>query len=869
MDKVRKPGGKMDYIFTKQFKKFEAKLFNQGGINKNVVDEFHSMLGKHSGGFEDDPIAKYLRRTKNKETRLKDCEKFVLRESYRLITQKQSNKRTMCFIGNHDTSEKFLNQSRKQELFIDEDQQLNSVTVTENINNYQNVFDSDLIELPLVDRFPTKEDLNYVLSDIPTNVALTISKFDHTTSDDEILQTILEINNDRKQIFILDVLTELRVGDKNAVKNRILVEKGELRPLGNEEELISVKSGDEVIVLEVGSKEYSNWIKSYFENANYYDWMLFTHPKQQEIVEEDFSGPTLLNGVSGSGKTCIIIKRAIRHAMKKPKKSILILTLNRSLTHLILKLIDNACPKEVRGYIDVISFFELCQDFLDIYETSDVRKLYDDVTWKLDEHIDEVWREYYRCWTNNDDAKVLFEIHKHFNSREIIGEKYLKDEFDWIRSRFSKKERNLYLNVERSGRVYPILKEWRESILKGLEGWELKMSDVGIIDYLGLSSKLMDHFDEMKDEFSHILVDEVQDFGHIELKIIRKLTKEGQNDIFMAGDEIQKASAKFRSFNMSGLKLLQGRIRNIKKNYRNSREILEAAFSIFNNNYNSLIDNNEEFEILEPEFANFSFPQPWLINGESFSNEISSTLTYLRVMLESDAKKRACISIVGYTLRELKDFCNRYNLTLLDGSKKYTESFEETNLFVSDLEQMKGFEFDYVIILNCSEGLIPNPHFTEEENLTYLKLFYIAMTRAKEFLGISYSGKYSEWIENSSELFKHTTWTEECAGMTCEDYEVPKKLHQIKEQYPHGTELLTGSQFLYTEKAIGVSLNLQNRIEEHINGENISRDGKLIKWANIESAKKDLRIGNMPGRQMFGSQDGGWKEFIELFELHP
>ena len=105
--------------------------------------------------------------------------------------------------------------------------------------------------------------------------------------------------------------------------------------------------------------------------------------------------------------------------------------------------------------------------------------------------------------------------------------------------------------------------------------------------------------------------------------------------------------------------------------------------------------------------------------------------------------------------------------------------------------------------------------------------------------------------------------------MTCEDYEAPKKLHQIKEQYPHGTELLTGPQFLYTDRAIGVSLNLQNRIEEHINGENIARDGKLIKWRNIESAKKDLRIGNMPGRQLFGSQDGAWKEFIELFELHP
>ena len=137
--------------------------------------------------------------------------------------------------------------------------------------------------------------------------------------DDEILGIILEIDNSSKQNFILDVLTELRGGDLNAVKNRILVEKGELRPLRNEKELVSVKSGDEVKVLEVGSKEYSNWIKKYFENASYYDWMLFTHPKQQEIIDEDFSGPTLLNGVSGSGKTCIILKRAIRHAMEKPK----------------------------------------------------------------------------------------------------------------------------------------------------------------------------------------------------------------------------------------------------------------------------------------------------------------------------------------------------------------------------------------------------------------------------------------------------------------------------------------------------------------------------------------------------------------------
>ena len=176
----------LDYIVDKPFRKILSKLYNQGGINKKVVDEFHSMLGKHAQGFDDDPIAKYLQRTKHNETRLKNCEKFVIRKSYRLITTTQSNMRIMCFIGNHDASEKFLNQSRKREIFIDKDDQLNSVNVTENIENYDNVFESDHSKLPLVDRFPTKEDLNYVLSDIPTNVAFIISRFDTDTSDDEI-----------------------------------------------------------------------------------------------------------------------------------------------------------------------------------------------------------------------------------------------------------------------------------------------------------------------------------------------------------------------------------------------------------------------------------------------------------------------------------------------------------------------------------------------------------------------------------------------------------------------------------------------------------------------------------------------------------
>ena len=67
-------------------------------------------------------------------------------------------------------------------------------------------------------------------------------------------------------------------------------------------EYVEIKSGRDVIVLEVGSEEYSAWIHKFKETSGFFDWMLFTHPKQQEIVDEDFRGPALLNGVSGSGK---------------------------------------------------------------------------------------------------------------------------------------------------------------------------------------------------------------------------------------------------------------------------------------------------------------------------------------------------------------------------------------------------------------------------------------------------------------------------------------------------------------------------------------------------------------------------------------
>ena len=76
-------------------------------------------------------------------------------------------------------------------------------------------------------------------------------------------------------------------------------------------------------------------------------------------------------------------------------------------------------------------------------------------------------------------------------------------------------------------------------MLKALEGWERKMSAIGVIDYIGLTSALTLHLDKLHPAYTNILVDEAQDFGTTELNVVRRLVKPASNDIFLCGDIAQ------------------------------------------------------------------------------------------------------------------------------------------------------------------------------------------------------------------------------------------------------------------------------------------------------------------------------------------
>jgi len=533
--------------------------------------------------------------------------------------------------------------------------------------------------------------------------------------------------------------------------------------------------------------------------------------------------------------------------------------LNKSLAALIRELVNNACNnKDIRETIQVKSFFGLCQEYLTQFEPKN-KKLYNDVTWKnsysTEEHIEEIWREFYQCKLNNDDAQILFPIHKSLNSQGIFPEEYLKQELDWVRSAFCRKNREKYFDIERKGRAIPFLKPWRQMVLNAITKWEEKMEWVGVIDYLGLATCFACHLDEIEPAFSSVLVDESQDFGTMELKIIRCLVEEGDNDIFLCGDMAQHVLPKHNSFKGAGIEIPGSRSHKVLKNYRNSREILKAAYEILVANIDGDVIMDSELELMDPEYANFSTPKPHVFTAGNLEHEIGFALEYMNCRSEgADGNHKGCIAIAGYSLLEVQQFAKKFNCSVLDGTKEP----QQRNLFFSDLEQTKGYEFDTMCVLNCQNHILPPVDMPLGEQYRDACRFYVAMTRAKRDLILSYSGSLSSWIEKCRDYFEFDSWDEYFNINDIKLHGIPERISSKNEQVQQALKM-SGRQFLYTQHAVGFSLELQDKIDDLIDGRGRLRSGQPVAWKDIKTAYDDVLKTPTP-KQLFGLKTH--KEFI-------
>ncbi len=813
----------MRFFEYKEFRSSILSLSRKGGSFSKAALAADALIGKVAR--EDVNPLHGLLTTNNGESRIGNCVKYDLVGRSRLVTVQINDYCLLLFVGDHNTVDKWLNRNKGIKFTLNSDKEFEVVkslsSIIDDSSGDYCIEDRLIQELPLFDMLD--EDLYDRLSlEVPRKSCRKLEKL-YCYDESKLKEVVAELEGEIR-VCILDVFLTLISGDIKEAERCIKLYLGDVESIENIDADAEIIDSEFLKKISPNSDNYPKYLRRFAEDCDYHEWMLFMHPDQEAIAFSDFKGPSKLLGVSGSGKTCVVIQRALYLAKKYPGEDILVVTLNKPLASLIDNLVKELVETEISSKIEVSPFFKVCQDLLFKYEPEN-KKLYEDVTWKSEEHIDEVWREYYRCELGNNEASILSDLHDSLISRGIDSEHYIKEEFDWIRSAYSAQDRNRYLSVKRQGRTVPLNEKYRKLVLEGLAGWERKMKAVGVTDYLNISTALYKYIDKLDNKYRCILIDESQDFGNIEFSIARKLVACRENDLFLCGDAAQQISTKYQNLKDIGIQIHGSRSKKITKNYRNSREILEFANSVLMQNLTDEMLESEDFEILEPEYASFSGANPLLLQSDSLILEIDSAVSYVNTLLLKNQK--ACICIAGFSQREIKIYADRIGFPVLDGKIDISNG----SIFFSELEQTKGFEFDYVCILNCSSGVIPDPLVPKDEHFRELSRLYVAMTRAKLELIVSYSGEQSELFTNSDDYFIIGDWADHIADIK-HQLGQPEKLSEIV--HPDDTHTadpldMDGNTFLYRKEAIGLSINAVEFIRENVNGA-----GKLTKTSNMK-----------------------------------
>lgn len=855
----------MRFLEGNEFMTSLRNLYQKGGLYQKAATTIQAAWGRAHSKESFESVFRGIALTNHGESRIPHCIKYDLTKFSRLVTVVNNGICLFLFCGDHDTVDRWLERNKGLDFVARQSGEALVLQKTRASDPAQGPegrinAEPDLSTGALLELLPARY-VDRITAGLSSDVLADMRRIESISSDDEIQNVALLCGDAARQNTVLDVLLSLKSGDVVNAKVRIDTWTGSATPVVElqEQQVSQIQSSEStVLIADVDPVLFQHFVQT----ASFEQWMLYLHPSQRQHVHQDFDGPARLAGVSGSGKTCVIVHRALRLADLYTDEPVLIVTLSDALASLINGLIDAARGETRPRNLQVSSIFDLCFQQLmalepekrDYYTTRTIAKNPHAVS----EEVDEIWREYFLCENNNHDADSMLEVVQTLSVRGVYASDYLRQELDYVRSRCRPGYRQEYLQMERNGRVIGLEERYRLAVLNGLDGWENKMKAVGVVDGMGIVTALSRHVKRLEPIYRSVLVDEVQDLGTLELSILRKLTKEGPNDLFLCGDAAQRIYTKHTDLTQAGINTT-GRSNSLKQNYRNSRQILTAAHAVLTQSLEGIPRGASHVEVLPPEYASFASPKPLLIEAASIEEEIAYGLGYLQSLAESTGTtQRYCLAICGYTPTAVE----RLGLQLSIKALSAQTSLREAQIFISDLEQTKGFEFDAVVVANCTSRVMPHPQLPEEESFRDLSRLYVAMTRAKTQLIVSYSAGLSRFVEAARDCFTEATYEEHAEPTELGALQMPSPA--IPQRHDPEMWSLNGRQFLKTLDATGLSRVVQDIIATKVSGVTKLQGSKRrqTEWKDFHSfysAMQDPRK-----RHMIISEES-WKSLYQHF----
>jgi superfamily I DNA/RNA helicase len=304
---------------------------------------------------------------------------------------------------------------------------------------------------------------------------------------------------------------------------------------------------------------------------------------------------------------------------------------------------------------------------------------------------------------------------------------------------------------------------------KRQEGLRTHMDQiVDTLDFLKMYSSFVPEFD-------HVLVDEYQDVNDLQIELLKILTKE---NLFSVGDPRQSIFG-WRGSNISYILNFKdhhpkSQTVNLKKNYRSTKHIVnlmnEAIRPMSLPALESIREENSKARILQFK-----------------SEEVEFEFIIQRILVTKVPREE--IFVLARTNRQLKDLAqimNQRGISFVlkgDDSKRMILA-QPGQVTLATVHAIKGLEATVVFVIGATYqnypcrgsehpvvDMIKVDEYNKEEEER--RLFYVALSRAKEQLYISYAGRrHTYYITNEMKKL--------CGFVPSQDKSVQRSIYGYK-----------------------------------------------------------------------------------------
>jgi mRNA-degrading endonuclease RelE of RelBE toxin-antitoxin system len=234
-------------------------------------------------------------------------------------------------------------------------------------------------------------------------------------------------------------------------------------------------------------------------------WTVFLHPSQRQVVEQSFNGPARVIGSAGTGKTVVALHRAANILKREAQAKLLLTTFSLPLANALEKKLT-ILTGEASGIVHRVTILPIKGVASDLFTLA------------------------FGCHPRAaSDDQIRGALNKASEEFGLTGFslRFLVSEWLNLVDAWQVDSLAAYQNVPRIGRKARLGAKQREKLWPVFVRARHLLELLGVLTWPAIFGKVTAHFAQREKPFTHAVVDEAQDLGVPELRMLAAITPDG------------------------------------------------------------------------------------------------------------------------------------------------------------------------------------------------------------------------------------------------------------------------------------------------------------------------------------------------------